>query len=67
VSLIVSIFDLFIKLFIASGLTWGMLSGAEGYPIKTFFVACVIIAGLFGQKCNRRRDSFTGIHFGASD
>lgn len=34
--------------FIASGLTWGILSGAEGYRIKTFFLACVIIAGLFG-------------------
>ncbi len=34
--------------FIASGLTWGIISGAKGYPIKTFFLACVIIAGLFG-------------------
>jgi uncharacterized membrane protein len=67
VSLIVSVFDLFIKLFIASGLTWGMLSGTEGYPIKTFFLACIIIAGLFGQKCDRWRDPFTVIHFRASD
>jgi putative membrane protein len=34
--------------FIASGLTWGIISGAKGYPIKTFFLICVIIAGLFG-------------------
>jgi putative membrane protein len=34
--------------FIASGLTWGILSGPEGYSIKIFFLACVIIAGLFG-------------------
>jgi putative membrane protein len=34
--------------FIASGLIWGIISGPEGYPIKTFFLACVIIAGLFG-------------------
>lgn len=34
--------------FIASDLTWGILSGSEGYPIKIFFLACVIIAGLFG-------------------
>jgi putative membrane protein len=34
--------------FIASGLTWGILSGSEDYPIKIFFLAYVIIAGLFG-------------------
>jgi putative membrane protein len=34
--------------FIASGLTWGIISGPEGSPIKIFFLACVIIAGLFG-------------------
>jgi putative membrane protein len=34
--------------FIASGLTWGIISGTKGYPIKIFFLTCVIIAGLFG-------------------
>jgi putative membrane protein len=35
--------------FIASGLTWGILSGPKGHPIKIFFLTCVIIAGLFGS------------------
>ena len=34
--------------FIASSLVWGLISGVEGYSIKLFFLACVIIAGLFG-------------------
>jgi putative membrane protein len=34
--------------FISSGLLWGLASGASGYPIKIFFLVCVIIAGLFG-------------------
>jgi putative membrane protein len=34
--------------FIGSGLIWGLASGASGYPIKIFFLVCVIIAGLFG-------------------
>lgn len=34
--------------FIASGLVWGLIPGAEGYSIKLFFLACIIIAGLFG-------------------
>ena len=34
--------------FIASGLTWGLISGPKDYPIKTFFLVCIIIAGLFG-------------------
>jgi putative membrane protein len=34
--------------FIGSGLIWGLASGAPGYPIKIFFLVCVIIAGLFG-------------------
>jgi putative membrane protein len=40
--------------FIGSGLTWGLMSGAESYPIKTFFLVCVIIAGLYGAATLKR-------------
>ena len=34
--------------FLAAGLVWGLLQGAEGLEVKTFFLACVVVAGLFG-------------------
>ncbi|MFT4604478.1 MAG: putative membrane protein [Rhodothermales bacterium] len=34
--------------FLAAGLVWGLTLGAEGTSIKIFFLACVIIAGVFG-------------------
>ncbi|MBT3321618.1 MAG: DUF1304 domain-containing protein [Anaerolineae bacterium] len=34
--------------FLAVGLFWGLTLGAEGISIKTFFLACVLIAGIFG-------------------
>jgi putative membrane protein len=34
--------------FIAAGLIWGLISGKTGDAIKIFFLACVIIAGIFG-------------------
>ncbi len=34
--------------FLAAGLVWGLLQGAEGYEIKVFFLLCVIIAGIYG-------------------
>jgi len=34
--------------FLAAGLSWGLVRGAEGQPQKVFFLACVIVAGLFG-------------------
>jgi putative membrane protein len=33
--------------FLAAGLIWGLLA-VDGTPIKVFFLACVIIAGIFG-------------------
>jgi putative membrane protein len=32
--------------FLAAGLAWGLVSGVFG--VKVFFLACVIVAGLFG-------------------
>jgi putative membrane protein len=34
--------------FLAAGLVWGLILGATGNPIKVFFLACVILAGIFG-------------------
>ncbi|WP_268907124.1 DUF1304 domain-containing protein [Collimonas silvisoli] len=34
--------------FLAAGLAWGVCLGAPGLSIKIFFLACVIVAGIFG-------------------
>ena len=34
--------------FLAVGLAWGLAMGEAGLQIKVFFLACVIIAGVFG-------------------
>ncbi len=34
--------------FLAAGLIWGMLAGPESVAILTFFLICIIIAGIFG-------------------
>lgn len=35
--------------FLAAGLIWGLVSGAGGAAVKIFFLACVIIAGIYGS------------------
>jgi putative membrane protein len=44
--------------FLAAGLIWGLTLGAEGFAIKVFFLACVIIAGLFGAATVGRKILF---------
>jgi putative membrane protein len=34
--------------FLAAGLAWGLWLGAAGLDVKVFFLACVIVAGVFG-------------------
>ena len=34
--------------FIAAGLGWGLVLGGAGDAIKTFFLGCVVVAGVFG-------------------
>lgn len=34
--------------FLAAGLVWGLILGPDGLPVRVFFLACVIIAGVFG-------------------
>jgi putative membrane protein len=42
--------------FLAAGLIWGLLAGADdGYVIKVFFLGCIIIAGVFGAATANRK------------
>jgi putative membrane protein len=41
--------------FLAAGLVWGLILGVPGNPIKIFFLACIILAGLFGGFTANRR------------
>jgi len=41
--------------FLAAGLGWGLLAGADGYTIKVFFLSCIIIAGIFGAVTASRK------------
>lgn len=34
--------------FLVAGLVWGLWLGEAGFSIKLFFLACVLVAGLFG-------------------
>jgi putative membrane protein len=34
--------------FLAAGLIWGVYLGDGGFAVRTFFLICVIVAGLFG-------------------
>jgi putative membrane protein len=34
--------------FLAAGIVWALLSGTELLPRATFFLACVVIAGVYG-------------------
>jgi putative membrane protein len=41
--------------FLAAGLAWGIWLGADGAPVRTFFLLCVLAAGLFGAATVSRR------------
>ncbi len=40
--------------FIAAGLIWGLFPGPMAFPIRMFFLSCVIIAGMFGAATLKR-------------
>lgn len=42
--------------FLAAGLLWGVLGG--GFAVKVFFLACVIVAGVYGSLTANRRILF---------
>jgi len=43
--------------FLAAGLVWGLVQGPSGFglQIKTFFLLCVVIAGVYGALTVSRR------------
>ena len=45
--------------FLVAGLAWGLLLGPEaGKPVLVFFLACVLVAGLFGAATASKRILF---------
>ena len=44
--------------FLAVGLVWGLMLGAEGSSIKIFFLSCVLVAGIFGAITASRKILF---------
>jgi len=40
--------------FLAAGLVWGLLLGPAGFSVKVFFLACVVVAGVFGAATAKR-------------
>ena len=41
--------------FLAAGLIWGLLRGADGTDLKVFFLTCVLIAGMYGALTASRK------------
>ncbi len=44
--------------FLVAGLVWGLALGAPGVDVKVFFLACVVVAGLFGGATVNRNIMF---------
>lgn len=34
--------------FLAAGLVWSLLKKVDAFPLKVFFLSCVVVAGVFG-------------------
>lgn len=46
--------------FLVAGLVWGLVASSpeEGFAVKTFFLCCVVVAGLFGAATVSKRIFF---------
>ncbi len=44
--------------FLAAGLIYGLIEGAQGHDFKLFFLICVLIAGLYGAATASRKILF---------
>jgi putative membrane protein len=44
--------------FLAAGLFWGLWLGTAGYSFKVFFLACVLVAGVYGAATVGRKILF---------
>ncbi|POR56621.1 DUF1304 domain-containing protein [Bosea psychrotolerans] len=41
--------------FLVAGLVWGLWLGEAGFALKTFFLTCVIVAGVYGAATASRK------------
>lgn len=41
--------------FLSAGLIWGLIQGEAGFDVKVFFLACVIVAGIYGAATANKR------------
>ncbi|MCU7813105.1 MAG: DUF1304 domain-containing protein [Candidatus Thiodiazotropha sp. (ex Notomyrtea botanica)] len=41
--------------FLAAGLFWGLILGADGANVKIFFLSCIVLAGLYGAVTASRK------------
>jgi putative membrane protein len=48
------------NLFLAAGLVWSIVAGdgATAFPLRAFFLACVVVAGLYGGATASRKIFF---------
>jgi putative membrane protein len=44
--------------FLCAGLIWGISLGPSGNSIKAFFLACVVVAGIFGAATSSKKILF---------
>jgi len=44
--------------FLAAGLFWGLVLGNGGLAVKTFFLVCVLVAGVYGAATASRKILF---------
>jgi putative membrane protein len=44
--------------FLAAGLFWGLWQGDSGLDVQVFFLACVLVAGLYGGATASRKIYF---------
>jgi putative membrane protein len=44
--------------FLAAGLVWGLVLGAGGRDVEVFFLACIIVAGVYGAATAARKILF---------
>lgn len=44
--------------FLAAGLLWGLWLGDDGFGVKIFFLACILVAGLYGAATAARKILF---------
>ena len=44
--------------FLVAGLIWGLWLGNAGFAVKVFFLACVVVAGVFGAATVSRKILF---------